>query len=347
MLRLRGAVQHYAWGDRYALPAMMEITADGTPWAEVWYGTHPRGQAQVDESLHLPAPTYLVDEIGELPFIVKLLAAAQPLSLQVHPSTAQAAAGFAREQARGVPADSPTRVYPDDRAKPEMVVAISEFEALCGFVAQREAVAACEAAGAARLADYVREHGTAAAVRAVLGGEQFEVDLPSAAMRQLLDHYSDSRTGGSRAAVALLMHHVRLSPGEALFLDAGEVHTYLYGTALEVQGSSDNVVRAAFTDKHIDLDEFFAVANLAERATPTIVAERVSDTSSAYRCAAPFQVMRHEVNGTFSLTANRVHTLLVCTSGRLGSFSAGSAAYVSRGESVALEGTATLYTVSA
>ena len=342
MLRLRGAVQHYAWGDRYALPAMMDITADGRPWAEVWYGTHPRGQAQVDESLHLPAPTYLVDQVGELPFIVKLLAAAQPLSLQVHPSAAQAAAGFAREEALGVPRDSPQRVYADDRAKHEMVVAISEFEALCGFVPQRDAIAACEAAGAVQLAAHVREHGSADAARAVLRGQKFAVDAPSAAMRQLLEHYSDSR-----AAVALLMHHVRLSPGEALYLDAGEVHTYLYGTALEVQGSSDNVVRAAFTAKHVDLDEFFAVASIAERSTPTIVAERVSDTSAAYRCAAPFQVMRHEVHGSFALTANRAHTLLVCTSGPLGSLSAGSAAYVSRGESVALEGTATLYTVSA
>ena len=352
MLRLRGAVQHYAWGDRYALPAMMEITADGRPWAEVWYGTHPRGQAQVDESLHLPAPTYLVDQVGELPFIVKLLAAARPLSLQVHPSSAQAAAGFAREEALGVPRDSPRRVYADDRAKPEMVVAISEFEALCGFVPQRDAIAACEAAGATQLAAHVREHGSADAARAVLRGEKFAVDSPTAAMRQLLEHYPDSRAGesgagDSRAAVALLMHHVRLSPGEALYLDAGEVHTYLYGTALEVQGSSDNVMRAAFTEKHVDLDEFFAVASFIERGTPTIVAERVSDTSAAYRCAAPFQVMRHEVHGTFALTANRAHTLLVCTSGRLGSLSAGSAAYLPRGESVALEGTATLYTVSA
>ncbi|NBO33827.1 MAG: hypothetical protein EBV02_05590 [Actinobacteria bacterium] len=74
MLHLRGAIQHYAWGDRYALPELLEVTADGRPWAEIWFGTHPRGQAHVDDSLHHPAPTYLVDEVGELPFIVKLLA---------------------------------------------------------------------------------------------------------------------------------------------------------------------------------------------------------------------------------------------------------------------------------
>ncbi|MFM7962727.1 MAG: type I phosphomannose isomerase catalytic subunit, partial [Actinomycetota bacterium] len=147
MLRLKGVTQHYSWGDRYALPTLLDITADGRPWAEIWYGTHPRGQAQVDDSVHLPAPTYLADEVGDLPFIVKLLAAAQPLSLQTHPSAEQAKAGFAREEAAGIAHDAKHRVYADDRAKPEMIVAISTFEALCGFVTDEAAIAECEAAG--------------------------------------------------------------------------------------------------------------------------------------------------------------------------------------------------------
>ena len=343
MLRLKGVTQHYSWGDRYALPTMLDITADGRPWAEIWYGTHPRGQAQVDDSLHLPAPTYLVDEIGDLPFIVKLLAAAQPLSLQTHPSSEQAVAGYAREEAAGVPHDAKHRVYADDRAKPEMIVAISTFEALCGFVADDAAIAACDAAGARDLADRVRSDGVAGAARAILRGEKFAAPArPSDAMRQLNEHYDDPRS-----LIALLMHHVRLQPGEALYLDAGNVHTYLYGMALEVQRSSDNVVRAAFTDKHIDVQEFFAVAKFGAIADPRVMPERVSPTTSAYRCSAPFHVMRHELNGTFGLTANRQHTLVVCASGRAGSLTPGAAAYLERGESVALEGTATIYTVSA
>lgn len=343
MLRLKGVTQHYAWGDRFALPTLLDITADGRPWAEIWYGTHPRGQAQVDDSLHLPAPTYLTDEVGDLPFIVKLLAAAQPLSLQTHPSTEQAVAGFAREETAGVPHDAKHRVYVDDRAKPEMIVAISTFEALCGFVSDEVAIVACEAAGARDLADRVRRDGVAGAAEAVLRGDTFSTpNKPSEAMRQLNEHYDDPRS-----LIALLMHHVRLQPGEALYLDAGNVHTYLYGMALEVQGSSDNVVRAAFTDKHTDLQEFFAVATFSAIADPRVMPERVSTTTSAYRCGAPFEVMRHELNGTFALTANREHTLVVCTSGRAGSLTTGAAAYIERGESVALEGTATIYTVSA
>ena len=374
MLRLKGAVQHYAWGDRFALPEMLEITADGRPWAEIWYGTHPRGPAHIDESLHLPAPTYLSDEVGNLPFIVKLLAAAQPLSLQTHPSTARATEGFARENAAGIALDAKHRVYADDRAKPEMVIALDSFEALCGIASRDVALQQCNDAGATALAALVTQRGVAHAVRTVLSGdaatgsptataELARVDTPSSAMTQLMEHYDDPR-----AVVALLMNHVRLAPGEALYLDAGTVHAYLHGMALEVQGSSDNVMRAAFTDKHIDLDEFFAVARLDAPAgggvagsgtagggtagsgvsdSALVPTERISPTTVAYRCGAPFSVMRHELNGTFALAATAQHTILVCTSGSAGPLTRGGAAYVAAGESVALEGTATIYSVSA
>lgn len=343
MLRLKGVTQHYSWGDRFALPTLLDITADGRPWAEVWYGTHPRGPAQIDEGLHLPAPTYLADEVGELPFIVKLLAAARPLSLQTHPSSEQAAAGFAREQRAGIASDDRRRVYPDDRAKPEMIVALSTFEALCGFVDDGAAISACAEAGATDLVARVRSEGVAGAARAILRGEPFaEPARRSDAMRTIDHHYDDRRS-----LIALLMHHVRLQPGEALYLDAGNVHTYLCGTALEVQGNSDNVVRAAFTDKHIDLDEFLAVARFDAIGDPRVMPERLSAETSAYRCTAPFEILRHELNGAFTLTANRSHTMVVCTSGRAGSLTTGTAAYVARGETVALDGTATIYSVSA
>lgn len=343
MLQLKGVPRHYPWGDRQALPTLLDVTPDGRPWAELWFGTHPRGQAQIDDSLHRPAPSFLVDEVGEIPFLVKLLAAAKPLSLQTHPSAAQAAAGFAREEAAGTAPDAPNRVYGDDRAKPELVVALTSFEALCGFVADADALAACDSAGADDLAAAVRSDGVAATARAVLRGAKFDAPArPTSAVRRLDEHHRDPRS-----IIALLMHHVRLQPGDALFLDAGNVHTYLVGTALEVQGPSDNVVRAAFTDKHVDLEEFLALANFAPIPDPTVSPERSSAETSVYRCDAPFRVMRHELNGAFRLETNRRHTILVCASGRAGGLSAGSAAYVGGGESVVLEGTATIYSVSA
>jgi mannose-6-phosphate isomerase len=343
MLRLKGAVAHYAWGDRFALPELLEITADGRPWAEIWYGTHPRGPAQIDESLHLPAPSYLADEIGELPFIVKLLAAAAPLSLQTHPTVAQAAIGFARENVAGIALDAPARMYSDPHAKPEMVIALHRFDALCGFVGADQAVAQCSEAGAPDIAEHVRGHGVADTARAILNGALFAAPTaPSRAMQQLNEHHHDPRS-----AVALLMHHLRLAPGEALFLDAGCVHAYLSGLALEVQGSSDNVLRAAFTNKHVNLAEFFAVANLSPTGDARVDTETISAITTAYRSPAPFSVMRHEVNGAFSLTTTTEHTVLVCTSGSAGTFTRGSGAYLARNETVDLHGTATLYSVSA
>ena len=343
MLRLKGAVAHYAWGDRFALPELLEITADGRPWAEIWYGTHPRGPAQIDESLHLPAPSYLADEVGELPFIVKLLAAAQPLSLQTHPTAAQAATGFARENAAGIALDAPARMYSDPHAKPEMVIALHRFEALFGFVDSEQAIAQCNEAGAPDIAEHVRSNGVAATARAILNAEPFNAPASaSRAMQQLNEHHHDPRS-----AVALLMHHVRLAPGEALFLDAGCVHAYLSGLALEVQGSSDNVLRAAFTNKHVDLAEFFAVADLSPTSDARVSTETLSAITTAYRSPAPFSVMRHEVNGAFSLTTTTEHTILMCTSGSAGTLTRGSGAYLARNETVELHGTATLYSVSA
>lgn len=343
MLRLKGVVQHYAWGDRFALPELLEVTADGRPWAELWFGTHPRGPAQIDDELHRPAPTYLADEVGSLPFIVKLLAAAQPLSLQTHPSGVQAQGGFAREEATHVPLDATHRIFADPHAKPEMVIALDQFAALCGFAPDDVAIQQCTDAGANDLAAHVRQHGVGPTVRAVLSGASFaQPNNPSPAMQQITEQYDDPR-----ALVALLMHHVKLAPGEALYLDAGTVHAYLHGTALEVQGSSDNVLRAAFTEKHIDLEQFLAVASLAPTADQRVATEQLNATTTAYRCAAPFRVMRHEINGTFQFTTNTPHTLLVCTSGSTTPLARGAAAYLAAGESIELTGAATVYTVSA
>jgi mannose-6-phosphate isomerase len=161
-------------------------------------------------------------------------------------------------------------------------------------------------------------------------------------MQQLNEHHHDPRS-----AVALLMHHVRLAPGEALFLDAGCVHAYLSGLALEVQGSSDNVLRAAFTNKHVDLTEFFAIADLSPTGDARVSTETLSAITTAYRSPAPFSVMRHEVNGAFSLTTTTEHTILMCTSGSAGTLTRGSGAYLASNETVELHGTATLYSVSA
>ena len=113
--RVHGVVQRYAWGDPVFIPSLLGVEPDGEPWAELWIGTHPSGPATLDDGRPLR------DLTGELPYLLKVLAAAEPLSLQLHPDAEQARDGFERG------------VYPDPNAKPELLCALTEFDALCGI----------------------------------------------------------------------------------------------------------------------------------------------------------------------------------------------------------------------
>ena len=292
--RLRGVVQHYAWGDTAAIPRWLNVAADGRPWAELWFGTHHNGHAVLDRSSDAgTAP--LASVAGTLPYLVKVLAAAQPLSLQTHPSAEQAAVGFARENAAGIAMTDPRRIYVDASPKPEFIYALSDFEAVCGFLADEAAIASCTSAGAPELAAHVAAHGVANTVRSLVSGDNtFVAANPPAHVRFI----ADSHRGDPRAVVALLMHHVRLAPGDTLFLESGNVHAYLRGTAIEVMSSSDNVVRAAFTTKHVDPDEFARVATLSPTAPSRPTPHHDANGDVTYRPAgAPFVVRVVRVDG--------------------------------------------------
>ena len=155
MKLVRGVVQHYSWGHPTSIPRLLDIEPDGRPWAELWFGTHLGGASKVlsvddataaalrrsatDDTGGQSIPLLLV--AGELPFLLKVLAAAEPLSLQSHPSTGQAKAGYARENQLNIPVGNSRRIYRDPFAKPELICALGPFEALCGF---REPVATVE-----------------------------------------------------------------------------------------------------------------------------------------------------------------------------------------------------------
>jgi len=335
---LRGTVQHYAWGDDAAIPRWLNEPADGRPWAELWFGTHRNGATTVrgtDTALGIVA--------GTLPYLVKVLAAAQPLSLQTHPSSAQAVAGFARENAAGVALDDARRIYVDSSSKPEFIYALSDFEAVCGFLAPDAAIAAGRAAGAEALAGHLATHGLAATVRDVLGGaHEFVASHPPAHVATIARHHP----GDPRAIVALLMHHVRLAPGDTLFLESGNVHAYLHGTAIEVMSASDNVVRAAFTTKHVDVAEFLRVAELSPTAPVRPVAERRSNPAAlTYRIdEAPFVVNVVDVDDVAKWAIPRGGAILLPAHGTINSLGT-TAAYADEGV-VELRGHGTVVIVS-
>jgi mannose-6-phosphate isomerase len=239
---VEGVVQHYAWGDHEFIPALLGVASRNQPWAELWLGTHPNGPTMLDDG------TPLSELTGALPYLLKVLSAAEPLSLQAHPTPEQARLGFERG------------VFRDPSAKPELLVALTEFEALCGVRPEPATIDLLRGVGADGLADVVAADGAGSALHGLYRGE---ID-PSAAIeacrhaphpeagwvRRLDDRYP----GEPSVAATLLLNYVTLRPGEALHLTAGTLHAYLQGSGIELMAASDNVVRGGLTVKPVDID---------------------------------------------------------------------------------------------
>ncbi|KAM9863145.1 mannose-6-phosphate isomerase, class I [Leucobacter sp. BZR 635] len=323
----------YAWGSTEALPELLGHAPTGQPQAELWLGDHPGSPASIAKAT--PVPHTLIELIeqdperygvdgGPLPFLLKVLAIGEPLSLQAHPDLVQARAGFAAENAAGVPLGAANRNYRDDNHKPELLVALSEVTALSGFrpiaaaVHDLRALAAAAPQGAATLAaiaDRLVEaapevarlrfvewaFGESAEVsEALLGivdaiGEGSHPGIGTdrlECLRDLLTHYP----GDPGVLVSLLLHLVRLAPGESVYLGARQLHAYQSGIAVEVMAASDNVLRAGLTQKHIDIPEMLRVLDFGELPEPRMFAEEVAPGLCAWRPGVPdFQLFRARV----------------------------------------------------
>ncbi|MEV4829039.1 mannose-6-phosphate isomerase, class I [Micromonospora sp. NPDC049257] len=353
---LYGSIRDYAWGSRSAIAELQgRPVPSAGPEAELWLGAHPGGPATVDRGgermsltdLLVAEPDHwLGDQVvgrfgARLPFLLKVLAAEAPLSLQAHPDAEQARAGYAAEQARagyaaeqacaGSPAGQAEagqaeagragvgggtgaghagtaagaghagtvvgagrggrpRNYVDPYHKPELLVALTPFDALCGFrdpavsatalagfgVPELSPVVAALRAGPAGLREAVRTLLTwPDADRARLIGAVRTADVagPDADLaRELADRYP----ADPGVLVALLLHHVRLTPGEAIWMPAGNLHAYLRGCGVEIMAASDNVLRGGLTPKHVDVDELLRVLCFEVLDDPVIAARPVA-----------------------------------------------------------------------
>lgn len=289
----------YAWGSRTAIAELLGRQPSGQPEAELWLGAHPGSPSEV-----VGEERTLIDVVGgRLPFLLKVLAAAAPLSLQAHPTPEQAAEGFARENAAGIPLGAPERNYKDAFHKPELIYALSDpFRALSGFrpVAETRAVLAPVAADP-RIApllerltgdDAVRDvfawligrgEGVDDLVRAVVEASA-TVDGPSwQTVRTLADHHP----GDPGIAISLLLHTVELRPGEVLYLPAGNIHAYLEGLGVELMASSDNVLRGGLTPKHVDVPELLRVLDFHPRPAPYLRPEEPEEGVRVFRPNVP------------------------------------------------------------
>ncbi|WP_019200353.1 mannose-6-phosphate isomerase, class I [Tsukamurella sp. 1534] len=376
MQRIEGVIRPYAWGSRTVLATMQGRSVPSAhPEAELWFGAHPGDPARFEGGQDLLTEID-ADPDGELgpacrqefgdrlPYLVKVLAADEPLSLQAHPSREQAAEGFARENAAGIPLDAPERNYRDASHKPEVVIALSRFETLAGF---RDPVATMDllrALAVPELDSYLGllsgqpdsmglrallttwitlpQPALAELVPAVLGGcvrylesgeERFRGEAKTALT--LGERYPDD----AGVLAALLLNRVVLEPGQALYLSAGNLHMYLSGAAVEVMANSDNVLRGGLTPKHVDVPELLRVLDFTPRS-PSELAPRTSTVGPEVIFSTPapeFRVSRVRLDGTALKRAASVELdargpqLLVVTDGAITVRSAGRAVDVHAG----------------
>ncbi|PTT58747.1 mannose-6-phosphate isomerase, class I [Arthrobacter sp. HMWF013] len=320
MYEIENALRDYAWGSTTAIAGLLGRPESGNPEAELWIGAHPGDASLVrrpdgsdipldqliaEDPEHFLGSESLAEFGPRLPFLTKILAAAQPLSLQVHPSIEQAKAGFARENAQGVALDAPHRNYRDENHKPEMIFALTPFEALCGFRAPAETrkillrlAASFDLAGTEippvlgqlledladpdegngirkafeRLmtGDEAVSHATAMVASVLISGAPL---TPYQAELSTVVSLNEKYPGDPGVLISLLLNRISLAPGEAVYLPAGNVHAYLHGLGVEVMASSDNVLRGGLTPKFIDVPELLRTVEFKPVAVPMLAPE--------------------------------------------------------------------------
>lgn len=288
----------YAWGSTTLLADLQGRVPDGRPEAEIWFGDHPGSPSRlVGDAQTLVGDAQTLDVLRadagrpRLPFLLKLLAAGSPLSIQAHPSRSQAREGFAREEAAGIPRDASERTYRDENHKPELIVAVSEhFLALAGLrplADTRRLLAALPSGeGVERLRALLADGDESAALRAAISWLLSEAS--PAAIGQLTDALTSASApdfarelaelrriaqaypGDAGVAVAMLMNLVVLRRGEAVFVDAGVLHAYVEGLGVELMAASDNVLRGGLTPKHIDVAELLRIVDTTPGPAPVL-----------------------------------------------------------------------------
>ncbi len=342
----------YAWGSTTAIAELLGTPASGGPQAELWLGAHPGSPARV------VADGRELAEVagGRLPFLLKVLAAASPLSLQAHPTSEQARVGFERENAAGVPLEAPFRNYKDPFHKPELIVAVSPvFDALSGFRPVAETRASLERlergpeiegllARLRRDEDLravfewllTRGEGVDELVAAVVEAASRATGLEFATVSSLAESYP----GDPGIVLSLLLHRVRLRRGEALYLPAGNIHAYLEGVGIELMAASDNVLRGGLTPKHVDVPELLAVLDFAPRPAPRLEPERPEPGVGVFRPDVPdFLLVQYE-GGEREDPHARVRwplagpAIALCTAGSAELAGASGSAALARGEAV-------------
>src|SRR4051794_40514869 len=384
MWPLTSAVRDYPWGSHTVIPELLgEPVPSERPQAELWMGAHPDDPSRLPDGRGLDAAIAadpqrmlgdaVVERFGpRLPFLMKVLAADRPLSLQAHPTAAQAEAGYAAEEAAGVPKDDPTRTFKDPFHKPELLLALTSFEALCGFRPVEESLhclAKLQLPEVKPTIAALARGGLRAAIPQLLAlpadrrTELVEAVAAKAASfvaahdPEFINTYrwaaslAETYPADPGVVISLMCNHLKLAPGEAVFLPAGNLHAYLSGAGVEVMASSDNVLRGGLTVKHVDLAALIEVLDFTDGRVPVI---HPVLGPGGLRYPVPvedFDLTRCQLDGQSGTLSTGGPQVILCTEGTaiLTSSDAeltlekGASAFVPAGTPVTARGPAVLY----
>jgi mannose-6-phosphate isomerase len=331
--RISGATKNYDWGSKELVPNFFGLAESSEPIAEIWYGTHPLGESQ-----NLEDNKPLSESLGkQLSFLVKILSAERALSIQVHPNSEQAKAGFKLEQDQALPISDPKRNYKDASHKPEALIALTSFRALCGFRPRADLVTVFTEFGKSEpefaslsegliagepLAEIFESliANTELAKRFNKTVDRSQSNSVAIAARQLVETLLSQYPDDTGALVALMLNEVVLEPGEAIYLPAGNMHAYLSGLGIEAMASSDNVLRGGLTSKHVDVVEVLRIADFSELLEPKVRAKKLAEGMIEYPVdCSEFRIYRAEVSGK-NLLADLdlpASAMVVCAAGEV------------------------------
>ena len=371
MQLLQGTIKHYPWGTTDAIPALLGVPADGRPFAEYWLGAHPLSPSTIDGARLDDVIREYPDCLGEVPrqtfgtqlsFLVKILSARHALSVQAHPSRAQAEDGFARENLAGIPLDAPERTYRDSWPKPEVLIALDEFHTLFGFREPQATARLFDALGVAGqlssvIGPLTARKGPAALAEVFLdvlslSGERAQLSEVVCAAAMEHQHRADEVGEFARTVLeldevfpsdpgilaALLLNRVVLQPGEAIYVPAGYMHAHLRGTGVEVMANSDNVIRGGLTTKHLDVSELLTVVDFEAGVPRIIKSAPMVDGVASYPTPCPeFEVWRLSPDGrTVDVPGDGSARVVLVISGSLVLSQGGEAATLTHGQAAFL-----------
>ncbi|MES1220174.1 MAG: mannose-6-phosphate isomerase, class I [Bacteroidota bacterium] len=330
---LSGSVKHYDWGGTSFIPALLQMdNLGGRPFAEYWLGVHPQDNCIIELPDHpdkllrefmIENPALLGTDVerhfGRLPYLLKVLDVKDMLSIQVHPSKEAAEKEFARENAEGIPLDSPQRNYKDENHKPELLAALSDFWLLHGFKPEGELVAILTAVPELNeLLEVYQQSGYEGLYKMVMEMPQEDVNrILQPLIDRIVPLYKEDKLNkqeenfwAARATLTFshdnnidrgifsiyLFNLLHLQKGEAIFQDAGVPHAYLEGQNVEIMANSDNVLRGGLTNKHIDVKELLKHVICEPTQFEILKGRELKDDEKVYETSAPdFQLSVFEL----------------------------------------------------